>query len=71
MAETLTTAQLEVLKLLQFETTEEELLELKKIISKYLADRLMRQVQGEINKNGYTKEQTDNWANEHIRTTYK
>ena len=71
MAETLTDAQLQVLKLLQFETTDEELHELKKIISKYLADRLMRQVEGEIKTKGYTVEQTDSWAKEHFRTPYK
>ena len=71
MAETLTAAQLEVLKLLQFETSEDELFELKKILSVYLADRLMRSVNTEIEINQYTKEQTDSWANEHFRIAYQ
>lgn len=71
MQASLNAAQLEILKMLQFEITNEELFELKKVISKYLADRLMRQVNEEVNKNGYSKEQIDNWANEHHRTTYK
>jgi len=71
MAETLTAAQLEVLKLLQFETSEDELFELKKILSVYLADRLMRSINTEIEINQYTKEQTDIWANEHFRIAYQ
>ena len=70
MEETLTAAQLEVLKLLHFETSEAELFELKKIISIYVADRLMRNVNIEIEKKQYTKEQTDSWANEYFRTAY-
>ncbi len=71
MAETLNAAQLEILKLLKFETTAEELFELKKVITKFLADRLTKEVVAGIKQNGYTSEQTDLWANEHIRTPYK
>ena len=61
---------MEVLKLLQFQTSEAELFKLKKIISIYLADRLMVSVNTEIEKKQYTKEQTDSWANDHFRTAY-
>ena len=71
MTAILTPAQIEVLKMLQFETTEEELFALKKTISKFLADRLKTQLEKDIQDNGYSKEHTDAWTNEHLRTTYK
>ena len=60
-------AQLHFLKMLQFLKTEEELTELKQIISDYHLKKLEK----DINKYWGEGKITDDILNEHLRTPYK
>jgi len=60
-------AQLHLLKMLQFLKTEEELMELKQIISDYYLKKLEK----DINKYWGEGKITDDILNEHLRTSYK
>ena len=60
-------AQLHFLKMLQFLKTEEELTELKQIISEYYLKKLEK----DINKHWGEGKITDDILNEHLRTPYK
>lgn len=67
----LSNAQLEILKMFHKEQTEEELLELKQVLSEYLANKLTKTLERESVEKGYTSEIVDSWKNEHFRTPYK
>jgi len=67
----LSNAQLEIIKMFHKEQTEEELLELKQVLSEYLASKLTRALEQESVEKGYTRETVDGWKNEHFRTSYK
>lgn len=69
--ETLNAAQLEILKLFRAGQTEEELKELKKVLLKFLADRLQKQVDEEWDRRGYTSETIEEWKHEHFRISGK
>lgn len=68
---TLSNAQLEIIKMFEPDQSEEELRELKEALSQFLAKKLAREVLKESQEKGYTPEQIDNWKNEHFRTPYK
>ena len=63
----LNNAQLHFLKILQFLKTEEELMELKQIISNYYLEKLEK----DIDKYWGEGKITDDILNEHLRTPYK
>lgn len=67
----LSNAQLEIIKMFSQEQTEQELLELKQVLSEYLANRLTRAIENESAEKGYTSETVNSWKNEHVRTEYK
>ena len=66
-AQLLNGAQLHFLKMLQFLKTEEELTELKQIISDYYLKKLEK----DINTYWGEGKITDDILNEHLRTPYK
>lgn len=66
----LNNAQLEILKLFHENQSEEELAEIKQLLSEYLANRLMKEIEKESVKMGYTSEIIDSWKDEHFRTPY-
>ncbi len=67
----LNNAQLEILKLFRENQSEEELYEIKQLLSEYLANKLMKEVEKESLEKGYTPEIVDGWKDEHFRTAYK
>jgi len=67
----LNNAQLEIIKMFHKDQTAEELLELKQVLSEYLANRLVKAIETESAAKGYTREVADSWKNEHYRTPYK
>jgi len=67
----LTKLQLELLELFSFETTDEELYDIKTLISKYYADRAKKGMEQLFEEKGWGPEKVEEWKNEHMRTPYK
>ena len=63
-ARKLSELQLELLKIYSFEPTEEELLEIKRMLAKFFSGRLIQRVQEGIEDQGITNEDLENWLNE-------
>lgn len=53
------------------EQSEQELIELKQLLSEYLANKLVKEIEKESAEKGYSKEDVNTWGNEHYRTAYK
>lgn len=62
--------QKEILKMFHENQAEEELFEIKQILSEYLAKKLMKEIEKESIEKGYTPEIIDSWKDEHFRTPY-
>jgi hypothetical protein len=67
----LSNAQLEIIKMFDENQTENELTELKQVLSEYLANKLVRGIEKESAEQGFTKEIVNGWKDEHYRTAYK
>jgi len=63
----LTPTQAEILKLFQNHRTEKDLQELKNVLSKYLAEKVVYEVDEEFKKKGYTVNDIEAWKYEHNR----
>jgi hypothetical protein len=64
-------AQMEIIKLFRRERSEEELFELKQVLSNFLAKKLTDAVDEIAKEKGYTPEIMASWKDEHFRTPYK
>lgn len=62
--------QKEILKMFDENQTEEDLAEIKQLLSEYLANKLMKEIEKESIEKGYTREIIDSWKDEHFRTPY-
>jgi hypothetical protein len=67
----LSNAQLEIIKMFDDNQSEEELKELKQVLSEYLANKLVHDIEKESIEKGYTKELVNTWKDEHFRIPYK
>ena len=56
--------QLELLKIYSFSPTEEELVELKKILATFFANRLLAKVNLAIEEKGITNDDLETWLDE-------
>ena len=56
--------QLELLKIYAMEHNEEDLLEIKKILGQYFANKLRKKIDAAIQKKGITQQDLDRWINE-------
>ena len=63
-AERLTSLQLELLKVFAFEPSEEELLQVKAMLGKFFAHRLVEQVDAAAKDTGVTDVDLDSWLND-------
>ena len=63
--------QLEILKLFSRDLGEEDLLAIKRLIVKYLAEKASRMADQIWQEKGWTNEDMDRLANTHMRTPYK
>jgi predicted CopG family antitoxin len=63
----LNNAQLEILKLFKHEKSEEELLEIKKLLSDFLFRKAIKLADDVYEEKGYTQEDVESWKNEHFR----
>jgi len=64
-------AQLEILKLFSRDLAEEDLLAIKRLIVKYLAEKASRMADEIWKEKGWTNEDMDRLANTHMRTPYQ
>jgi len=67
----LTNLQLELLKLFSFQVNENQLTEIRDILTKYFADQATAEMDKLWTEKQWTNETMDNWVNEHLRTPYK
>jgi hypothetical protein len=66
----LTPAQLEILKVLARPMTEQEILELKRTIVRFFAQKLVREADEVWERNGWTSDDTERLSQRHLRTPY-
>jgi hypothetical protein len=66
----LNNTQLEILKLFQQEGSEEELLEIKKMLSEFLFNKAIAMADEMHAEKKYTDADMENWTKEHFRTAY-
>lgn len=67
----LTNLQLELLKIFSVQMSEEQLLELKDLLSNYFLSKAREEVDRQWDEKGWTQETMKQWLNEHYRTPYK
>ena len=67
----LTNAQIELLELFKQDLRQDELLELKRLLVAFKAQRLSAMLDDVWEKNGWTEETMQTWAAEHNRTPYQ
>jgi hypothetical protein len=67
----LTNLQLELIKMFSFQLNDTQLLEIRDILTKYFADKATNEMDKLWLNNKWSDETMENWANEHLRTTYK
>jgi hypothetical protein len=66
----LTNLQLELIKIFSFQLNDNQLIEIRDILTKYFAENATKEMDKLWLNNGWTNETMENWANEHMRTTY-
>ncbi|MGA2298695.1 MAG: hypothetical protein ABSG15_14200 [FCB group bacterium] len=70
-SKSLTNVQLELLKLFSRNVPENDLLELKEIISKYFADKAMNAADKSWTEKKYTDSDAEKLSHQHLRTTFQ
>ncbi len=63
-AKRLSLLQLELLKIYSFNPSDDDLIEIKKMLAKYFSDKLTKKVGEGIEKKGIENEDLENWLNE-------
>ena len=66
----LTPAQLEILKVLARPMTEQEIMELKRVIVQFFAQKLIQQANTVWDQNGWTAADSEQLSKRHLRTPY-
>jgi len=64
----LTNLQLQLLKSFKYELPEDQMIEIKSLLSKYFADKASDEMDNLWDANNWTDETMDTWANEHLRS---
>jgi predicted transcriptional regulator len=67
----LSNLQLEVLKIFSRNISDEQLLEIKAILSAYFAEKATKEMDRLWDERGWTQETMQQWLKEHMRTPYK
>ena len=67
----LSNLQLELLKIYSFNISEDQLLEIKSLLSKYFANKITKDVDSLFEEKGWGLEKIEEWSKEHRRTKYK
>ena len=67
----LSNIQLELLKVFSVDLSEEQLKEIKELLTKYFADKVTDEMDKLFQENNWGEDQINKWSNEHMRTKYK
>ena len=67
----LTTLQLELVKLFSYKVAENQVLEIKQLLSTYFANKATEEMDKLWEENNWSEETMKEWSNEHLRTPYK
>ncbi len=67
----LTNLQLELLKFFQYELSENQLLEIKQLLTRYFAERATGQMDKMWDEQGWNRETMEKWLKEHNRVSGK
>ena len=67
----LTNLQHELLKVFQYDLKENQLLEIKQLLSAYFAEKATSEMDSLWEANGWNQETMEKWAKEHTRTPLK
>ncbi len=67
-AKKLTNLQLEILKIFSFELPDNQLIEIRDILSKYFADKASDEMDKLWKENNWSDDTMDDWSKEHMRT---
>jgi hypothetical protein len=70
-AQKLTNLQLELVKLFSYKVAENQVLEIKQLLSNYFADKATEEMDRLWDENNWSEETMKEWSNEHLRTPYK
>jgi len=66
----LSNLQLELLKIFSFDIEEEQLLEIKTMLSNYFAGKVTNNIDQLFEEKGWGQKKIEEWSKEHIRTKY-
>jgi hypothetical protein len=66
----LTNLQLELVKLFSYKVAENEVLEIKQLLSNYFADKATEEMDRLWDENNWSEETMKDWSNEHLRVAY-
>ena len=67
----LTTLQLELVKLFSYKVAENQVLEIKKLLSTYFANKATEEMDKLWEENNWSEETMKEWSNEHLRMAYQ
>lgn len=65
----LSNLQLELLKIYSFNISNEQLLEVKSLLSDYFAEKITKDMDKLFEKKAWDESKIDEWASEHMRTS--
>jgi hypothetical protein len=66
----ITNLQRELMKVFSYEVSEEELKDIRDLLSNYFAEKATREMDRLWDERGWTNETMDEWLKEHKRTPY-
>jgi hypothetical protein len=67
----LTNLQVELVKLFSYKIAENQVLEIKQLLSNYFADKATEEMDRLWDENNWSEETMKEWSNDHLRTPYK
>lgn len=67
----LTNLQLHLVNTFRYDLPEEQLIEIKKLLANYFAEKVTLGVDAVFEKNGWGEEKLEEWSKAHFRTPYK
>ena len=66
----LTTLQLELVKIFSYRVAENQVLEIKQLLSTYFANKATEEMDKLWEENNWSEETMKEWSNEHLRVSY-
>ncbi len=67
----LTNLQLELIKMFHFQLDDNQLIEIRGILTTYFAEKATNEMGKLWENQNWTNDTMENWSNEHLRTSYK